>query len=66
MEIIISPTPEAASQRAARVIARLIREKPEAVLGLATGSATPERNPARALSPSLKRGADAGRRVPPG
>lgn len=38
MEIIIQPTPEAASQIAARIIARLLREKPNAVLGLATGS----------------------------
>ena len=38
MEIIIQPDPEAASRLAARVIARLLREKPGAVLGLATGS----------------------------
>ena len=38
MEIIIQPTPEAATAVAARLIARLIREKPDAVLGLATGS----------------------------
>jgi len=38
MEVIIQPTPEAASQVAARLIARLFREKPAAVLGLATGS----------------------------
>jgi glucosamine-6-phosphate deaminase len=38
MEIIIQPTPEAASLLAARHIARLIREKPNAVLGLATGN----------------------------
>jgi len=38
MEIIIQPTPEAATQVAARIIARLLREKPDAVLGLATGS----------------------------
>jgi glucosamine-6-phosphate deaminase len=38
MEIIIQPTPEAASVIAARIIARLIRQKPTAVLGLATGS----------------------------
>lgn len=38
MEIIIQPTPEAASRIAARVIERLLREKPNAVLGLATGS----------------------------
>ena len=38
MEIIIQPTPEAATKVAARIIARLLREKPAAVLGLATGS----------------------------
>jgi glucosamine-6-phosphate deaminase len=38
MEIIITPDPAAASHLAARRIARLIREKPDAVLGLATGS----------------------------
>jgi glucosamine-6-phosphate deaminase len=38
MEIIIQPTPEAATEVAARIIARLIRERPDAVLGLATGS----------------------------
>ena len=38
MEIIIQPTPEAATNVAARIIARLLREKPDAVLGLATGS----------------------------
>jgi glucosamine-6-phosphate deaminase len=38
MEIIIQPTPEAASAIAARIVARLLREKPNAVLGLATGS----------------------------
>ena len=37
MEIIIQPTPETASAVAARIIARLVREKPNAVLGLATG-----------------------------
>jgi len=37
MEIIIQPTPEAATQVAARLIVRLIQEKPSAVLGLATG-----------------------------
>src|SRR5665213_1092926 len=37
MEIIIQPTPEAATAIAARLMARLIREKPAAVLGLATG-----------------------------
>jgi glucosamine-6-phosphate deaminase len=41
MEIIIQPTAEAATSVAARVIARLLREKPDAVLGLATGS-TPQ------------------------
>lgn len=38
MEIIIQPTQEAATSIAARVIARLLQEKPNAVLGLATGS----------------------------
>jgi glucosamine-6-phosphate deaminase len=38
MEIIIQPTPEAATDIAARIIAKLLREKPDAVLGLATGS----------------------------
>ncbi len=37
MEIIIQSNPEAASAVAARIIARLVREKPDAVLGLATG-----------------------------
>ncbi len=38
MEIIIHSSPEETSNYAARVIARLLREKPHAVLGLATGS----------------------------
>src|SRR4051812_14495765 len=38
MEIIIQSSDEAASQIAARQIARIVREKPHAVLGLATGS----------------------------
>lgn len=38
MEIIIQPTQQAAAKIAARLIARLLREKPRAVLGLATGS----------------------------
>jgi len=38
MEIIIQPSADAASQIAARHIAKLVREKPHAVLGLATGS----------------------------
>lgn len=38
MEIIIQPSAADASVIAARIIARLIREKPTAVLGLATGS----------------------------
>jgi glucosamine-6-phosphate deaminase len=38
MEIIIQPNPAAATAVAARIIARLLREKPDAVLGLATGS----------------------------
>lgn len=38
MEIIIQPNAEAATKIAARMIAGLLREKPNAVLGLATGS----------------------------
>jgi glucosamine-6-phosphate deaminase len=38
MEIIIQPTAEAVTNVAARIIARSLREKPDAVLGLATGS----------------------------
>ena len=38
MEIIIQDTPEAATSVAARIIARLLQDKPNAVLGLATGS----------------------------
>jgi glucosamine-6-phosphate deaminase len=38
MEIIIEQTPEGASQIAARAVARLLRRKATAVLGLATGS----------------------------
>ena len=38
MEIIIQPTAEAATSVAARIIARLLQEKPNAVIGLATGS----------------------------
>lgn len=38
MEIIIQPTAEAATNVAAKIIARLLREKPDTVLGLATGS----------------------------
>ena len=38
MEIIIQSDPEAASRLAARVIVRQLQEKPDAVLGLATGS----------------------------
>jgi glucosamine-6-phosphate deaminase len=38
MEIIIQSDPDAATQVAARIIARRLREKPDAVLGLATGS----------------------------
>ena len=37
MEIIIQPTSEAASDIAARIVRRLLEEKPGAVLGLATG-----------------------------
>jgi len=38
MEVIINPNAETASKAAARVVARLVREKPNAVIGLATGS----------------------------
>lgn len=38
MEIIIKENGRVASEAAARVVARLVREKPDAVLGLATGS----------------------------
>lgn len=38
MEIIIQETPAAGSLIAARIIAKLVREKPACVLGLATGS----------------------------
>ena len=38
MEIIIQPTAEAATSVAARIVARLLRTKPNAVIGLATGS----------------------------
>jgi len=38
MEIVIQPTAEAATKIAARLVAGLIRERPAAVLGLATGS----------------------------
>jgi glucosamine-6-phosphate deaminase len=37
MEIIIQDTPQEAAVAGARMVARLVREKPEAVLGLATG-----------------------------
>jgi glucosamine-6-phosphate deaminase len=42
MEIIILPTAAEASEVAARLVARQVREKPGSVLGLATGS-TPSR-----------------------
>lgn len=38
MEIIIQATPESATSVASRIVARLLQEKPDAVLGLATGS----------------------------
>jgi glucosamine-6-phosphate deaminase len=38
MEIIIKENGQVASEAAARVVARLVREKPNAVIGLATGS----------------------------
>jgi len=38
MEVIFLPTTEGASEVAARLVARQVREKPDSVLGLATGS----------------------------
>ncbi len=38
MEILIQPTYEEMSRRAAAVVARTLNSKPDAVLGLATGS----------------------------
>jgi glucosamine-6-phosphate deaminase len=38
MEIIIQPDAETAAALVAQIVARLLREKPDAVLGLATGS----------------------------
>lgn len=38
MEVIIQPTPEAATAIAAQFVAQLLRDKPRAVLGLPTGS----------------------------
>ncbi len=38
MEIIIQPSTEEATKIAVRIMARLLREKPNIVLGLATGS----------------------------
>lgn len=38
MEVVIQPDPDKACKYAARVIAELVRTKPDAVLGLATGS----------------------------
>jgi len=38
MEIIILPDPQQASELAARIVARTVREKPHAVLGLPTGN----------------------------
>jgi len=38
MELIIQETPKEAADIAARIIAKLLKEKPNAVLGLATGS----------------------------
>ncbi len=42
MEIVIQPDRQQASRMAARIVARLVREKPHAVLGFATGK-TPVR-----------------------
>jgi glucosamine-6-phosphate deaminase len=38
MEVIIQPTPDAASATATRLVARLLYDKPNAVLGLPTGN----------------------------
>jgi glucosamine-6-phosphate deaminase len=38
MEVVIKPTAEQASRLAANLVAQLVRKKPNAVLGLATGS----------------------------
>jgi len=38
MEVIITATPEAGACTAARIVEKLVRTRPEAVLGLATGS----------------------------
>ena len=38
MRVIIQPDYEVASQRAAQIVAALVRKKPDCVLGLATGS----------------------------
>ena len=38
MEVVIRPSPEAVCARGARLVARLVRAKPSAVLGLPTGS----------------------------
>ena len=37
MRVIIEPTAEQASQRSATIVAQLVRKKPKAILGLATG-----------------------------
>ena len=37
MRVIIEPDANAASRRAARFVAELVRKKPQCVLGLATG-----------------------------
>jgi len=58
MEVIISPTPEEASEIAARLVARQVREKPASVLGLATG-ATPRGLYARLIRMHRERGLDA-------
>ena len=38
MRVIIQPDSSAASRRAARFVAELVRKKPDCVLGMATGS----------------------------
>ncbi len=52
MEIIIQATADAATDIAARIIARLLRGKPDAVIGLATGS-TPLRLYCKLISMDL-------------
>jgi len=55
VEIIIQQTKQAAADVAARIIAGLLREKPDAALGLATGS-----TPLPLYEPVLERGSRKG------